>query len=217
MSNQALFGTLLGAAAGAAFAYALVRDEEPERSGKEREQERRTVVRYYGTAEKGGRVVEVEAARPRSKVSSRARPSERDYSPQYFTKYSVVEAGDEEDKSEARPSGSPKSKAKSHRPLAILPRAGEGSRRSEVSRRSEASTAKPRMMERSMTEVVVEEEWSRKVRRSTDVGERRPMRRVPESVVPSDSVSNSGSGSRREWSERDREMERMRIRQRFER
>lgn len=68
MSNQALVGSLLGAAAGAAIAYAMVKSEEPApRAGLERRNtlpERPKMVKYYHHSAPG-RVVEIESARSR--------------------------------------------------------------------------------------------------------------------------------------------------------
>ncbi len=90
MSNQALIGTLLGAAAGAAVAYAMVKSEEPKPS----EPARPNLVSYHTspppvspTVQEVERTIEAASTVSLSKAGSQAKKTEE---PRNVVKYSII-------------------------------------------------------------------------------------------------------------------------------
>lgn len=90
LSNQALIGTLLGAAAGAAVAYAMVKSEEPRRSDPARPR----LVTYHTTpaaisprVQEVERTIETASTRSESHTGSQAKRAEE---PKQVEKYSIV-------------------------------------------------------------------------------------------------------------------------------
>jgi hypothetical protein len=90
LSNQALIGTFLGAAAGAAIAYAMVKSEEPRRSGLSRPK----LVSYHTTpspishrVQEVERTIEASSTRSESQAGSKARRPEE---PRHVVKYNIV-------------------------------------------------------------------------------------------------------------------------------
>jgi hypothetical protein len=92
MSNQALIGTLLGAAAGAAVAYAMVKSEEPPKSN---ESARPKLVSYHTSppsispdVRKVEQTTEVASTVSASRTNGQARGSEE---PRHVIKYSAID------------------------------------------------------------------------------------------------------------------------------
>lgn len=152
ISSKAVIGTLLGAAAGAVFAYAMVRSESPEPAAVPMpvpEAPIRGVSYVHGTSP--GRAPSmaesyhrehnvVERIPARSFVSEREGSSQADVRPRYVERYSVVGGGErglERIDEGSYISGSGYSKAMTTRPLEIMP---VGSQVSTGSKRSSSGS-----------------------------------------------------------------------------